>query len=476
MTNLSVRCALAVMLASWAMGCSSDSDDGKSDPCSVEAQTGCAEGLVCQAVSGGEPACFCNVEAQTGCGEGLACESVEASNSACFAPVVVKGRVFDMADDAGVEGAHVLARDANNAAASGVAVTDVEGHYSLAVPTPRKADGTPVVRSVTLRADAAGYLGFPKAPRVALPVTIDTASVESDATDIGLTALESTAGLGSVSGKVVAALPWGTLVLAGAQTAVADRDGSFTVFNVPAGSVTVSGYKVGLKLDTAVATVKANEAAEGVVLESLGEAVAVISGSVQIVNAFGGAKTSVILALEETFDENAARGEAPPGLRVGNVTGSFSIAGVPDGRYVVLAAFENDRLVRDPDTSIGGTTIVRVTVAGSDQALSEGFKVTEALEVVAPDAEQEVTGKPTFEWKDDSGEDHYEVRVFDAFGQKVWEKLDVPGVSGNSNVTAAYGGPALTAGTLYQFRATSIKKGGTPISVTEDLRGVFVQR
>jgi hypothetical protein len=40
-------------------------------------------------------------------------------------------------------------------------------------------------------------------------------------------------------------------------------------------------------------------------------------------------------------------------------------AGVPDGKYVALAAFENDGLVRDPDTSIGGTQIVHLTVSGA---------------------------------------------------------------------------------------------------------------
>lgn len=473
--NHHVRCALAALLASWAIGCSSD-EPAADEPCSVEAQTGCDPGLVCQPVSGGQPACFCDVDGQTGCGDGLACETVDGGNSACFAPVKVEGRVFDMATDGAVKDARVVARDANGAAASGIAVSDASGHYSLAVPTPRKPDGTPIARTITLRADAAGYIGFPKAPRVALPVTLDAALVESAATDIALTALASATGLGSVSGDVQAVAPWGTLVLAGGQTAVADRDGSFTVFNVPAGAVTVSGYKVGLRLDTASATVKANEVSNGVVLQVLGEAVATVSGKVEIVNAFGGATTSVILALEETFEENAARGEAPPGLRAGNVTSAFSIAGVPDGKYVVLAAFENDRLVRDPDVSIGGTDIVHLTVSGADQELSEGFKVTEALEVASPDAEVDVSGTPTFEWKDDSGEDHYEVRVFDAFGQKVWEKLDVPGVSGNPNVSVAYGGRALAPGTLYQFRATSIKRGGTAIAITEDLRGVFVQR
>jgi hypothetical protein len=50
----------------------------------------------------------------------------------------------------------------------------------------------------------------------------------------------------------------------------------------------------------------------------------------------------------------------------------------------------------------------------------------------------------------------------------------VPGVSGDAEVMVPYEGPALQSGLLYQFRATSIKQGGTPLARTEDLRGVFV--
>jgi hypothetical protein len=75
-------------------------------------------------------------------------------------------------------------------------------------------------------------------------------------------------------------------------------------------------------------------------------------------------------------------------------------------------------------------------------------------------------------WADDSSEDNYEVVVFDALGNKVWEDLEVPRVTGNAEVTVAYAGP-VTPGMYYQFRATSIKDG-VPISRTEDLRGVFV--
>jgi hypothetical protein len=79
-------------------------------------------------------------------------------------------------------------------------------------------------------------------------------------------------------------------------------------------------------------------------------------------------------------------------------------------------------------------------------------------------------------WGDDSSEDHYEVRVFDAFGKNVWENLAVPGVSGSKTVTEMYGGSALLPGMIYQFRATSMGKSNIPISQTEDLKGVFVYR
>jgi hypothetical protein len=151
----------------------------------------------------------------------------------------------------------------------------------------------------------------------------------------------------------------------------------------------------------------------------------------------------------------------------------------PAGDYVVLAAFENDGLVRDPDESIGGTAIQEVTVK-SDALDVPGFKVTGALAVVAPGAEgpEAVSGTPSFEWADDSSEDGYELTVLDTFGEEVWKDTDVARVTGSATVTHAYGGPDLEPG-YYQFRVVSWreeKKAGarTYISATEDLRGVFV--
>ncbi|MFW6057222.1 MAG: hypothetical protein ACOC9W_00045, partial [Persicimonas sp.] len=158
------------------------------------------------------------------------------------------------------------------------------------------------------------------------------------------------------------------------------------------------------------------------------------------------------------------------------------IEDVPAGTYVVLAAFENDFLVRDPDQNIAGTDFVTVTVdpseGDSEVSIGESFKVTGALGVTGPGAERPemVSSAPTLEWEDDSSEDWYSVEVYNAYGDLVWSRDDIDSVSGPSTVTVAYEGPT-ESGMYYQFRATSWRSPGgqsdSPISRTEDLMGVF---
>jgi hypothetical protein len=207
---------------------------------------------------------------------------------------------------------------------------------------------------------------------------------------------------------------------------------------------------------------------------------------VNIVNAPGGSATSVVLVVASTFNETTVRGDVPPGLRAPrtgspSVTGGFTISGVPDGTYKVLAAFENDILVRDPDPNIAGTQIVEVTVVGAPITLSASFKITEALEVISPgpSTPTEVVGTPTLIWADDSSEDFYTLEVFDSQGNVIWSDPNVPGVSGSPTVSVVYGGPALQSGRTYQFRAISWRENGGgagPISTTEDLCGLMFVR
>ena len=428
------------------------------------------------------------------CPEGLVCEAVLDGEARCVTPVHILGQVVDLSDESPIEEALVQAVDINGAAVGEWAATDVDGAFTLTVPALRDAEGNPLEGIYTLRVQAAAYQEFPTAIRPALPLDAGAAESEEDGwvienalTTVGLIGLPGdTSNLGSISGTVQVESNAGILVVAeGPNQALigfSDGTGEYVIFNVPAGTYNVQGYAAGVQLDSTTTTVESGEAQTGVNVNEAERQLSTVSGNVQIVNAPGEAQTSVVLSVESTFVEAAGRGSVPPGLRVGGVTGAFSIAGVPDGRYVVLAAFENDDLVRDPDQTIGGTEIVRIevpdTLTGNTIDLAEGFKVTAALGVVAPGAdgpEEILTTTPAFEWADDSSEDGYEIRVFDAFGEEIWHD-EIGSVSGSATVTQVYAGPDLEPGMFYQFRTSSFRERSgtrTDISITEDLTGVF---
>ena len=66
----------------------------------------------------------------------------------------------------------------------------------------------------------------------------------------------------------------------------------------------------------------------------------------------------------------------------------------------MLAAFENDGNVRDPDPNISGTQIQHMTVSGGtiSGASSPSFKVTGAVGLVSPGASgvETTSATPTF--------------------------------------------------------------------------------
>jgi hypothetical protein len=431
----------------------------------------------------------CSVDPQSGCAAGQTCENVANGGTACFAPVFVEGKVTSSADSKPVAGALVVARDANDAVASyDVATSAADGTYKLAIPTTRNTDGKPTLPTFALRADAAGFATFPSGLRISLPIDVSSPVrqpdgswvVQNAGTDVSLDPLANASSLGTISGTVQGAPTTGTLVVAADASGIAARDGSFSIFNVPAGSQTVSGYLQGTNFTPATATVTAGQQTKGVTLAASGAATANVTGDIQIVNPSQGSaqSTSVVLVVDSTFNTTTARGEVPKGLRAANVSGAFTITGVPNGTYVVLAAFENDGLVRDPDTAIGGTAIQKVKVAGGSTAAGS-FKVTGALATVSPGAdgpEAVSSAMPSFTWGDDSSEDGYDLSVFDGFGKVVWQSPSLPAVTGSSTVSATYAGPALEPG-YYQFRAASFRsKTGTKtyIAMTEDLKGVFI--
>lgn len=438
-----------------------------------------------------------------GCEAGLGCEPVAGADTyVCATPLRIHGQVVDAITLAPLEGALVNGLDRTGAPLGEVAVSDVDGRYELLVSAARLPDGELAPDAAyTLQGFARDHQPFPAGIRVALPISAADAAldealgafvIENPTTTVGLIPLPADERGGvTISGQVLGAAPGGTMVVAEGQDpapyTVADSGGAYTLFNVRPGAPTLRGYRRGLEVTPRTLTV-AGVDQTGVDLEVLAEGndqLAAVSGAVNIVDAPGGSLTSVVLVPSSVFNGNLLRGPVPFGLRAPdpgvapNVSGSFVIPGVPAGTYKVLAGFENDNLVRDPDLTIAGTSLVEITVeAGRDAALPESFKITGALAVTSPgkDRPEVVSATPTFVFADDASEDRYIVRVFDVFGGLVWEDTMVPGVMGSATVEVPYAGPALTPGMYYQFRATSArdKGGGSAISQTEDLRGVFI--
>ena len=487
-------------------GCGGDDEPVPELGAPCEPDVGCGEGAVCEALTSEEDAeTVCLAKKGTECDPlmpycsgDLVCAATSAGEDRCFEPVVLQGQVSDTSDASAVASARLLSLDEEGVAVTDVAESDEKGDYRLELPVERDEDGKPVAATFTLNASAQDYQSFPSGARVALPISTEDAAlidgsyvIESALTNIGLIPLEAgdrVSASGSVQGLGDESQVGGLLIVAtgaaGTFSAMTDKSGAFTLFNLPEGNYELKAYGAGIQVEATSIDV-GTESVSDLKLPEVDDGTTKVSGTIQIVNAPGGAVTSVILVVADTFNETASRGEVPRGLRAPasgpvSIDGAFEIEGVPAGEYVVLAAYENDDLVRDPDTNISGTDFVRITVSSDESVLSisDSFKVTEALAIAAPGKEgpEAVTEKPTLEWADDSSEDWYDVYVYDAFGDEVWSSLMVPGVSGSDTVSVDYEGP-LDPGMYYQFRVTSWRQPGkgdpAPISSTEDLRGVF---
>lgn len=429
----------------------------------------------------------------TECTDGLSCEPTnDAEVGVCAQPMVVSGTLNDALSDEPIVDGLVFLLDASGTPIA-QARSNSEGEFELRPAVPRLSADVPDDAVWTLSVSAAGYQPFPFGVRTPIPLSADQLEdvegtlVLTDAnTDVVLLPLQDAQDLSVLEGQIDARAA-GALVVAEsdltpAPFGIVGPTGEFTIFNVKKSEVTVRGYRKGLNVEPRAITVDGD--VENVALTLDDTSLGNVAGSINIVNAPGGSVSSVVLVPESVFDPISLKGPVPLGLRVPdaprdpNVSGAFEFEDVSPGNYVVLAAFENDGLVRDPDTNIGGTNLQILEVGTTSVNLDESFKVTGALAVVSPgsDGIEVVSSTPTFEWEDDSSEDYYSFVLRSALGEVIWEQPEVPGVSGSETVTLEYDGPDLTRGMFYQFQVTSMRdtnEGPVPISCTEDLRGVF---
>jgi len=465
----------------------------------------CPAGSACLANadgSGGVCTASCDATDPGACGAAQVCDPVLGGGSACFDPVVFTGVVFDGATDAPIEGATVLAADDTGIVVTAVSVSDLAGSYTLAVPVLRDGSGAIVDGTYTLRVSASDYQPYPAGIRPAIPIDVSSATyddatgrwvITNATTSVSLIALAGM-GLPSISGKVGGDVPVGTLVVAECTSppcpfAYAGLDGSYIIHNVPSGDYEVRAYRVDQQITPVMVNVSSTDLVD-VDLAPNASPLATVSGPVNIVTAAGGSLPSVVLIPSSTFQQISptfVRGEVAPGLRAPepgiapNVLNTYTISGIPEGTYKVLAAFENDLLIRDPDPGIAGTQILEITVPdpvdGLDITVGSNFKVTQALEIFSPGATApeaiDPMSPPDLVFAQDSGEQSYDILVYDAFGNEVWSTNVLPPM-GSTPVSVSIAGQfTLDPGMYYQFRAISLDGGGDPLATTEDLLGVF---
>lgn len=422
----------------------------------------------------GNDAGECKLGDPMACKDNQVCETYSdpgGMHTSCFAPTELKGKITNADTGAAVAGARVVAIDGDSHAAVGpVSLSDASGNYVVRVEAPRAANAK---KQYTLRVAAAAFRDFPSGIRIALPITVAFADPKGAATvdgpqDVALEPI-AMAPPGAIAGKVTGSTVAGVLVVAEAagkgQSAVSDSSGEYVIFNVPDGSYTVSGYFVGVNFTPVANVAVAGGRKDGVDLVPKGAAAGALTGTLSYVaGADTSTVTSVVLRLKSTF-------EVPPGLSTpaGNAN-PYQLAGVPDGTYDVLAAYPTDGLVKDPDPGISGTPIPTVTINGAPVDAG-AFKITDPVEIVGPDASAKVTGAPMLSWMAYPSADHYLVEVFDSQGNPVSMTDNVMGTS--------LPGPAGTPGRYYQWRITAFRKTGLktiPTSVSEDLRGVWLQQ
>ncbi len=403
---------------------------------------------------------------------------------------VITGKVRDATTQAPIAGARVVALDGDTAAAvSTVSLTDAEGSYHVDIPTMN----TTATR-FTLRVAAERYQDFPSPVRIAIPIEVAAgATGVRDVTLLPIAGADA-AQLGSLAGTVRqgADAVAGVLVVAEgagkARSAVTDSAGSFVILNLPAASYDVRGYFGGMSFAplTGVA-LAANEDKAGLALVAGSDGLSRLTGGINIVNPqTTTAETLIVLALASTR-------EVPPGLAKMTSGKSFDIAGIPPGSYDILASFNNDDLVLDPDPSQLPRPIrINLPADAPGGTLAVGsFKVTGDVGIMSPGSgapgEAPVAAAGLMlRWEDDSSEDFYGLEVLDAFGERIWGNAPSftvePAVKSDKNTSSiAYAGPALLPGQTYQWRVTSYqcKVSSTPctmmeaIASSENLRGVF---
>jgi hypothetical protein len=336
-----------------------------------------------------------------------------------------------------------------------------------------------------------GYNSIPFSGITPVPVTVD-AGIETT-NDYQLQPSSVTNG-GSLTGKVTSGGNGigGVLVVAGDATkgysSVTATDGTYYIYNVPAGTYQVKGYLS--NYNSAALSVAVTAGAE-----TLGNNIALTSGA-------GGTVSGLVSFLATNNGEvsvtltNPLTKETIPGLVTKTQGGTYSITKVPDGTYIVRATYSNDDYVVDPDWILKNG---EPTVTLSGNSVKQDFSVTGAVKLVSPTNDMTTarpieiaSSSPVFTWLAYSSTSDYVVEVSDINGNVIWGGFTKNGATITKNISVPKEQLSITfnsdgkatstlkSNNIYRWRVYSSKDdnssstGWKLISVSEDQRGLFL--
>lgn len=424
----------------------------------------------------------CSLRTNFGCSADLQCETVQGRDlPTCLPPVVVRGHVYDLSTHLTVSGARVLVLGDDGAPLTAASSSATDGSYAVRLHAPRDAAFKPQALRLSPWVQAPGYGQFPDRWRPA-PV-LDAANAQLTAggteldlatadTEVGLLPFGGGPGISEVAGLVAIPDPARqVLVVASSQDSfggplgiagLADATGSYRLFGLVPAHYTVSAYASGSSFLPVPIAVSAGEQAT-INVPADPTAASTVTGRLQVA---GGGRPSVALFVAATYNADSGEGDVPLGLSAtAAADGSFSIAGVSPGSYVVVPSPDNDGL------ALIGAPPTIVVVAGHDLVVPGSIAVGPAVPITGPGAggPEAVTTAPTLSWSHLADEASYHLTVTSGVGLVVW---DMPAVPATASPSVAYSGP-FEPGAFYRFRVQALDAHGAPVAASEDLRGIF---
>ncbi len=401
----------------------------------------------------------------------------------------VAGKVTDLSSGSALSEATVILFDASNSNPVMNVKTNSTGDYSIDI-----APG-----SYFLKFYRQGYDAVP--PRGVEPIMFSVEIGITSTQNAQMSASKVTNG-GSISGKVSVGTVGkaGVLVIAevtgSAYSAISDKDGNYTIFNVPAASYQVKGYLANFSSASVNASVTASTATTNINVALTEGVSGQFSGTFKVISQTTIATPPTVMDISLVHPITK---EVIPGLSQSvtySSSLSYSFTKVPDGNYVIRASYANDYIVIDPDyvTKFGD---YKVSFAnGTPAPATVDIVATSAVILTAPTNAMsttvpvEATSPVTFQWSAYASTSDYVIEVMDvSSGTIIWggfsntngvvtKNIIIP--SSQTSIAFNSDGKAtaqLTSGKVYRWRVyaskNNVQTGWNLIAASEDQMGLI---